>query len=83
MLEYEDEPVEPFKVSPGFILFVGMVFTPMLIALAVFLGAWAYAGEVRAAEAAANDPSAQGFNTASEHDVAGWKKTLVGVCPIH
>jgi hypothetical protein len=82
MLEYQDEAVEPFKVTPGFIAFVGLIFLPMLIALFIFLGAWAVSGEVRAAEARANDPSA-GFNTISQHEVAGWKKTLVSVCPIH
>jgi hypothetical protein len=55
----------------------------MIAALAIFLGAWAVSSEVQAAEARAADASAQGFNTASEDEVAGWKRTLVGVCPIH
>jgi hypothetical protein len=83
MLEYQDEQVEPFRVTPGFIAFLGLLFLPMIVALLVFLGAWAYAGEVNAAEARAGETTAQGFNTVSDHEVAGWKKTLVRACPIH
>lgn len=83
MLEYQDEHVEPFKVTPGFIAFVGLLFLPVIAALVIVLGAWAVSAEVQAAEARANDATAQGFNTVSEHEVAGWKRTLVGVCPIH
>jgi hypothetical protein len=87
MLEYQDEHVEPFKVTPGFIAFVAFLFLPIVAALVIYLGAWAVSGEVQAAEAAAN-PSVStttqdGFNTVSEHEVAGWKRTLVGVCPLH
>lgn len=82
MLEYQDEAVEPFKVTPAFFAFVGLIFLPMMVALFIFAGAWAVSGEVRAAEARANDPST-GFNTVSTDEVAGWKKTLVRVCPVH
>ena len=85
MFEYDvDQKPEPFKVTPGFIAFLGLVFLPVIAALVIYLGAWAVAGEVRAAEAGAGTPTAQaGFNTVSEHEVAGWKKALVGICPIH
>jgi hypothetical protein len=83
MLEYQDDHVEPFKVTPGFIAFVGAIFSPMIAALVIYLGAWAVSAEVRAAEARADEPTTQGFNTVSQHDVARWKKTLVGICPVH
>ena len=86
MVELENEQPQPFKVTPGFIAFLGLLFLPVIVSLVIFLGAWAVSGEVRAAEAAADSaqPSSQsGFNTASEHDVAGWKRTLVGICPVH
>jgi hypothetical protein len=83
MLEYQDDHAEPFKVTPGFIAFVGAIFLPMIAALVIYLGAWAVSAEVRAAEARATEPTAQGFNTVSEREVAGWKKTLVAVCPVH
>jgi hypothetical protein len=83
MLEYQDE-AQPFKVTPGFVAFVAFLFLPIVAALVIYLGAWAVSSEVRAAEAAASDASVQqGFNTVSEHEVAGWKRTLVGVCPLH
>jgi hypothetical protein len=83
MLEYEEEPLQPFRVTPGFVAFAALLLLPLIAAVAIYLGASIYAGEVHAAEAAANDPSASGFNTVSEKEVAGWKKTLVSVCPIH
>jgi len=84
MLEYQDEPLQPFKVTPGFIAFVTFLFLPILAAFVIYLGAWAVSGEVQAAEASGNVTTAQdGFNTVSERDVAGWKRTLVGVCPLH
>jgi hypothetical protein len=86
MLEYQDE-AQPFKVTPGFIAFVSFLFMPIVIALVIYLGAWAVSSEVSAAEAAADNAgvsaSQDGFNTVSEHEVAGWKRTLVGVCPLH
>jgi hypothetical protein len=86
MLEYEDE-AQPFKVTPGFVAFVAFLFLPIVAALVIYLGAWAVSSEVQAAEAAAANPavsdSQDGFNTVSEHEVAGWKRTLVGVCPLH
>jgi hypothetical protein len=87
MLEYQDEHVEPLKVTPGFIAFVAFLFLPIVAALVIYLGAWAVSSEVQAAEAATDSPgvstSQDGFNTVSEHEVAGWKRTLVGVCPLH
>lgn len=84
MYEYQDQP-EPFRVTPGFVAFVALCFLPVLLALSIFLGAWAVSSEVYAAEAAAEaQPARQsGFNTASEDEVAGWKRTLVSICPAH
>ena len=87
MYDYENQPTEPFKVTPGFIAFLGLLFLPIVLALVVYLGAWAVSSEVYAAEAAADQPNvaqpANGFNTISSHDVAGWKRALVSVCPLH
>lgn len=84
MWEQDDEEiVEPFRVTPGFIAFVGAMFVPVIIAIVVFIGAWAVSGEVYAAEQQqsrfANSPRLNG----EESDVADWKKSLVGICPLH
>jgi hypothetical protein len=82
MYEYENQPTEPFKVTPGFIAFLGFCFLPVIVALAVYIGAWAVSSEVYAAEAATEQGSS--FNTVSaDHHVAGWKRTLVSACPLH
>ena len=80
----QEEIVEPFRVTAGFIAFVGAMLIPVVIGIAVFIGAWAVAGEVYAAEAAqesrfATSPSLNGEG----EDVAGWKRSLVGLCPLH
>lgn len=69
------EDVEPFRVTPGFIAFITVACLPAIVAVAVFFGAWLVADEVRAAES----PSAPGQTA----EVAGWKSTLVGICPVH
>jgi hypothetical protein len=82
MYDYQSQPTEPFRVTPGFIAFLGLCFLPLAVALMIYLGAWAVSSEVYAAEAAAEQRA--GFNTQPENpDVAGWKRTLVGVCPLH
>jgi hypothetical protein len=75
--ESADGYVEPFRVTPGFIAFIGLACLPAIVALAVFFGAWMVADDVKRAEAA----SAQ--QPGSEQQVEGWKKTLVGICPVH
>jgi hypothetical protein len=79
----QEEIVEPFRVTPGFIAFVAAMFVPVIIALVVVMGAWVVADDVYAAEAEqsrfANSPSLNG----EAQDVAGWKKSLVGICPLH
>jgi cytochrome c biogenesis protein CcdA len=82
MYDYQSQPTEPFRVTPGFIAFVSLCFLPIVLALAVYLGAWAVSSEVYAAEAAAEErPS---FNVErADPDVAGWKRTLVAACPLH
>lgn len=83
LYDYQSQPTEPFHVTPGFIAFVGLCFTPIIAALFIYLGAWAVSSEVYAAEAAAEQQGAS-FNTvAANPEVAGWKRTLVNVCPLH
>jgi len=82
MYDYQSQPTEPFKITPGFLAFAGLCFTPVLIALLIYLGAWAVSSEVYTAEAAAEERAA--FNTQPANpDVAGWKRALVSVCPLH
>lgn len=73
---------EGVTITPGFIAFVGALVLPAIVALVVYLGAWAVSGEVYAAEAQ-GPVSASGTGDHSSGDVAGWKRALVGVCPIH
>jgi hypothetical protein len=83
--EFDDKP-QPFKAGPGFYAFLGALFLPVLIALAIYLGAWAVAADVRAAEAAGPDGQGQAVSNSlngEQAHVAGWKKTLVGICPAH
>ena len=80
------DPVGPFRVTPGFLVFVSAMVLPAIAATLIVLGAWFVSDEVYAAEAAANG-SRSGLTAADFSDdrteVAGWKKALVGVCPIH
>lgn len=71
-----EDVVEPFRAGPGFFAFVLLACLPAIIAVAVFFGAWAVAGEVEAAER---------NSVAGDHEstVEPWKKTLVGLCPVH
>jgi hypothetical protein len=81
MLDIEDQP-EPFRVTPGFIAFVTAMCLPLLVALFVYAGAALVANDVRAAEAS----QSSGFTNVERQDgqqVEGWKKTLVGICPLH
>ncbi|HEU0072870.1 MAG TPA: hypothetical protein VFS30_02585 [Dehalococcoidia bacterium] len=83
MYDYQSQPTEPFRITGGFLAFAGLCFTPFVLALVIYLGAWAVSSEVYAAEAAAEEQGA-GFNTvAADPDVAGWKRTLVAACPLH
>lgn len=75
----EDTEVQPFRVTPGFIAFLTAVFAPVILGLIIVAGATLVADEVYAAEA-----QEQSFGEpSSEADVADWKKTLVGICPLH
>jgi hypothetical protein len=74
-ISIDEDTVEPFRVSPGFIAFVVVACLPAIIAIAVFFGAWMVADEVRAAEASTS--------TGDSAEVEGWKSTLVGLCPVH
>mgnify|MGYP005808953241 CR=1 FL=1 len=73
------EAAQPVEFTRGFIAFIGAMVVPAVLALAIFLGAWAVSGEVYAAEAAAEGTGAAEDNA----EVAGWKQSLVGICPIH
>jgi hypothetical protein len=61
------------RLTPGLIAFIGVMVAPALLAFAIVLGAWAVSDEVYAAESEPPGTS----------DVAEWKTTLVGICPIH
>jgi len=66
---------EPVRVTRGLIAFMAVMVLPAILATAIVGGAWAVSDEVYAAQQAAAD----GRPT----DVAGWKTSLVAVCPIH
>ena len=79
-------PIEPFKVTPGFLAFVGLMCLPALTALMIFFGAWMVSSEVYAAEDAVDQPASsfgQPVEPGSGKQVEGWKRALVGVCPLH
>ena len=78
MLDLHEEQPEPFKVTPGFIAFVAAMCLPLLAAIVIYTGAAIVASDVREAEAA----QGSGVQTNVEH-VDGWKKSLVGMCPLH
>lgn len=76
----QEERIEPFRVTPGFIAFVAAIFVPVILGIVIVIGAWAVSDEVYAAEA-----SQSRFADApvADEDVDGWKRSLVGICPIH
>ncbi len=71
MMAEERAPTTP-RLSGGLIVFMVIMVLPAFVASAIVLGAWAVSAEVYAAEAGA-----------SSAEVAPWKSTLVGICPIH
>ena len=79
----QEEIVEPFQVTPGFIAFVTAMLTPALIAIVIFFGAWAVADDVYAAEAEEPRFGNSSCLNCEAEEVAGWKKSLVGICPLH
>ena len=83
----EDVVVEPFRLTPGFFGFIGLLLLPAIAVVGVYLGAWIVSDEVYAAEAAASASKSPSASFAASGDdgarVAGWKKTLLGVCPAH
>jgi len=81
-----EEVSGPFRVTPGFVVFVAALVLPALIALAVFVGASLVANEVYAADRASVSRVQEkaGFDSQAEStNVATWKRALVGVCPLH
>lgn len=79
----QEEVVEPFRVTPGFIAFVGLMIVPVIVGLAVFIGAALVADEVKGAEASQSRFDDSNCLNCGSEDVAGWKKSLVGICPLH
>jgi hypothetical protein len=79
----QEEIVEPFRVTPGFIAFVVAMFLPVIIALVVVMGAWIVSDEVQAAEASQSRFGDSPCLNCEGTDVAGWKRSLVGICPLH
>ncbi|MGE3961730.1 MAG: hypothetical protein AB7F65_08635 [Dehalococcoidia bacterium] len=71
------------QLTRGFAAFIAAMLLPGIIALVVFFGAWAVSDEVYAAELRAEQGSAVTADGDPAGEVAGWKRTLVGVCPIH
>jgi hypothetical protein len=83
MLDFDGpEQAPPFRVTPGFLAFAGLLVLPALAAVGIYLGAALVADEVHAAEAA-QAKDATMVNNIDSSNVAGWKRTLVGVCPVH
>jgi hypothetical protein len=79
-------PAESPRVTPGLVAFVAVLLLPVVIGLGIVVGASAVAGEVYAArqQAVERQSSTGGFNVeAPAGEVAGWKRTLVGICPVH
>ncbi len=66
---------ESFHVTSGMLAFTALMFLPAVLAFAVLISAWVVSDEVYAAERAA----AAGSPT----EIATWKTTVVGICPIH
>jgi hypothetical protein len=85
MLDLHDEPGEPFRVTPGFIAFVAAMLLPLVIAIFIYGGAAIVASDVYAARRAEASPSVSAGNDSPDAtaDVEGWKKSLVGICPLH
>jgi hypothetical protein len=86
LIDLQSDEAEEFRVTPGFIAFLAMLFLPILAGIVIYVGAWAVADDVYAADAStagASQPTAPAANTTPNGDVAGWKRTLVGVCPLH
>jgi hypothetical protein len=75
-LPEDEQAQQPFQITPGFVAFVALIFSPVIIALAVYVGAWLVSAEVEAASRAQ-------ANQNQQVEVDGWKRTLVGICPAH
>ncbi len=75
----------PTRMTRGFVAFLAAMLLPGIFALVVFFGAWAVSDEVYAADLRADraTPAAASSAPTDEGDVAGWKRALVGACPIH
>ena len=80
----QEDIVEPFRVTPGFIAFVLAMLVPVMVGLVVVIGATLVSAEVYAAEAAQESRFANSnCLNCEDEEVAGWKRSLVGICPLH
>ena len=79
-MEQTSEVSEQPKLTWGIVAFATMLFVPFVAAIIIYLGAFIVSGEVYAAEAATQNGAA---GVVVENDVAGWKHSLVGICPLH
>ena len=91
LIDLQSDEAEPFRVTPGFIAFLGMLILPVILAVGIYAAAAVVADDVYAADASAarnylppnTDIDTRPRPLAETKDVAGWKRTLVGVCPLH
>jgi hypothetical protein len=90
LIDLQSDEAEPFSVTPGFIAFLGMLILPVILAVGIYAAAAVVADDVYAADASAaqhvlpaNTGSDATARAQDNGDVAGWKRTLVGVCPLH
>ena len=86
LIDLDSDEAEPFAVTPGFVAFMAMLLLPFVLAIGIYTGAAFVANDVYAADAAEAQRAQAPKTDASQFqtkDVAGWKRTLVGVCPLH
>ena len=73
----------PTRMTRGFIAFIAAMLLPGIFALVVFFAAWAVSDEVYAAELHPDSATTSTARAEQQGDVAGWKRAVVGICPIH
>ena len=88
MKQFINEPdsVSNYEFTSGFRFFVGLMALPAFVSLVIFIGAALVAPEVHAADARNADTgfvAASTLKASRNGDVASWKRTLVGICPLH
>ena len=76
-------PAHPTRITRGFVAFIAAMLLPGIFALVVFFAAWAVSDEVYAAELQPDSATASTAGAEQPSDVAGWKRAVVGICPVH